>query len=88
MRQLRQQAPGIVIDVVASDALSDLRLREADIAVRHLRPDQPGRSLCIKAALPRLKVAGDWQAPVARNAHEWWWISVPGPEARRWPWAR
>jgi len=41
VRQLRQQAPGIVIDVVASDALSDLRRREADIAVRHLRPDQP-----------------------------------------------
>ena len=39
--QLRQQAPGIVIDVVASDALSDLRRREADIAVRHVRPDQP-----------------------------------------------
>ncbi len=39
--RLRQQAPGIVIDLVASDALSDLRRREADIAVRHLRPDQP-----------------------------------------------
>lgn len=39
--RLRRQAPGIVIDVVASDALSDLRRREADIAVRHLRPDQP-----------------------------------------------
>ena len=38
------------------------------------RLDLPGRSLCIKAALPRLKVAGDWQAPVARNAHEWDWI--------------
>jgi len=39
--RLRQQAPGIVIDVVASDALSDLRRREADIAIRHVRPDQP-----------------------------------------------
>jgi DNA-binding transcriptional LysR family regulator len=39
--RLRQQAPGIVIDLVASDALSDLRRREADIAVRHLRPEQP-----------------------------------------------
>lgn len=38
------------------------------------RLDLPGRSLCIKAALPKLKVAGDWQAPVARNAHEWDWI--------------
>lgn len=39
--RLREQAPGIVIDLVASDTLSDLRRREADIAVRHLRPDQP-----------------------------------------------
>ena len=39
--RLREQAPGIVIDVVASDALSDLRRREADIAIRHVRPDQP-----------------------------------------------
>lgn len=41
LHRLRQQAPGIVIDLVASDALSDLRRREADIAVRHVRPDQP-----------------------------------------------
>ncbi len=41
LRRLREQAPGIVIDLVALDALSDLRQREADIAVRHVRPDQP-----------------------------------------------
>lgn len=41
LARLRRQAPGIVVDVVTSDALSDLRRREADIAVRHVRPDQP-----------------------------------------------
>ena len=41
LARLRQQAPGIVIDVVTSDALSDLQRREADIAVRHVRPQQP-----------------------------------------------
>lgn len=41
LAQLREQAPGIAIEVVTSDALSDLRRREADIAVRHVRPDQP-----------------------------------------------
>jgi len=41
LSRLRQHAPGIVIDVVTSDALSDLRRREADIAIRHVRPDQP-----------------------------------------------
>jgi DNA-binding transcriptional LysR family regulator len=39
--RLRQEAPGIVVEVIASDALSDLRRREADIAIRHVRPDQP-----------------------------------------------
>ncbi|PCH72809.1 MAG: LysR family transcriptional regulator [Rhodobacteraceae bacterium] len=39
--QLRKVAPGIVIEVVASNAIRDLRRREADIAIRHVRPDQP-----------------------------------------------
>jgi DNA-binding transcriptional LysR family regulator len=38
---LKRQLPGIAIDVVTSDALSDLQRREADIAVRHVRPEQP-----------------------------------------------
>jgi len=38
------------------------------------RVDLPGRSLCVKRALPRLKVAADWQAPVSRNAYEWAWL--------------
>ena len=41
LARLREQAPGIVVEVVATDTLSDLRRREADIAVRHVRPEQP-----------------------------------------------
>jgi DNA-binding transcriptional LysR family regulator len=41
VRQLREQAPGITIEVIASDALSDLQRREADIAIRHVKPEQP-----------------------------------------------
>ncbi|MCZ4257367.1 LysR family transcriptional regulator [Sulfitobacter sp. G21635-S1] len=37
---LRHTAPGITVEVVASNALSDLRRREADIAIRHVRPTQ------------------------------------------------
>ena len=33
-----------------------------------------GRTICIKRALPRLKVAAEWYAPVSRNATEWAWI--------------
>ncbi len=39
--RLRHQAPCLAITVVATDALSDLRRREADIAIRHLRPTEP-----------------------------------------------
>ena len=38
------------------------------------RVDLPGRSLCVKRALPRLKVEVDWEAPVSRNAFEWAWL--------------
>lgn len=41
VRQLREQEPGIAIDVIASDAVSDLLRREADIAIRHVKPEQP-----------------------------------------------
>ena len=43
-----------------------------------------GRSFCVKRALPRLRVAADWRAPVERNAEEAAWIrEVAGfmPEA-------
>ena len=38
------------------------------------RVDLPERSLCIKRALSKLKVAADWEAPVSRNAYEWAWM--------------
>jgi hypothetical protein len=38
------------------------------------RVDLPGRSLCVKRALPKLKVAADWHAPVSRNTYEWQWL--------------
>lgn len=39
--ELRQLAPQVRIRVLASNALSDLQRREADIAVRHVAPTQP-----------------------------------------------
>ena len=41
IRRLKDKAPGIQIEIVASNELSDLRRREADIAIRHVRPEQP-----------------------------------------------
>lgn len=39
--ELRQTAPGIFLEVLAENDISDLQRREADIAVRHVRPEQP-----------------------------------------------
>jgi DNA-binding transcriptional LysR family regulator len=41
LKRLRAAAPGIAIDVVASDQMRDLQRREADIALRNTRPEQP-----------------------------------------------
>lgn len=41
LARLRQQEPGIEIDVIATSATRDLRRREADIAVRNFRPVEP-----------------------------------------------
>ena len=41
IRALRRSEPGITIEIVASNAVSDLRRREADIAIRHGRPTDP-----------------------------------------------
>lgn len=40
------------------------------------RVDLPGRSLCIKRALAKLRVAAEWHAPVARNRAEWAWFET------------
>ncbi|MBN1152857.1 MAG: phosphotransferase [Dehalococcoidia bacterium] len=36
----------------------------------------PGRSLCIKRALHRLKVKADWFVPVERNLYEWLYLEI------------
>ncbi len=42
------------------------------------RIDLAGGPVCVKRALPRLKVAADWRAPVERNAYEFAWMRVAG----------
>jgi tRNA A-37 threonylcarbamoyl transferase component Bud32 len=39
------------------------------------RVDTPGGALCVKRALPTLRVAARWEAPVSRNANEWAWLN-------------
>jgi Ser/Thr protein kinase RdoA (MazF antagonist) len=42
------------------------------------RVDLPGRQLCIKRALEKLKVADDWFAPISRNVSEVAWLQIAG----------
>lgn len=41
VRAMRAREPGIVVEIVATNALSDLRRREADIAIRNAEPTDP-----------------------------------------------
>ena len=41
LQRLRDVAPLLDIDVVAANDIRDLQRREADIAIRHIRPEQP-----------------------------------------------
>lgn len=67
VRQLREAEPAIVIEVISSNGFSDLLRREADIAIRHVPPEQPeliGRKLRDTQAC--FYAAHDW---VARHGH-------------------
>lgn len=41
LKALRAKHPGVNVELIASNANSDLTRHDADIAVRHVRPDQP-----------------------------------------------
>ncbi len=72
-----------------SDALRRMELVGAHIQPRFsplaggvssdiYRVELPSGVICVKRALPKLKVAADWQAPVERNRWEVDWLRVAG----------
>jgi DNA-binding transcriptional LysR family regulator len=61
--RLQREVPQVTISIVSTNALSDLRRREADIALRHLRPTEPeliGRLVCEYPA--HFYASDDWIA--------------------------
>ena len=61
VRRLHEQEPGIVVEVIPSNAYSDLLRREADIAVRHAKPEQPELiARLIREAAARFYASEDW----------------------------
>lgn len=41
LRRIRELAPQLEVELVAANDIRDLNRREADIAIRHMRPEQP-----------------------------------------------
>lgn len=61
LRILSDAAPQLHVDLVADDSLRDLQKREADIAIRHVRPDQPELiARLVREANARLYAASDY----------------------------
>jgi DNA-binding transcriptional LysR family regulator len=59
--RLRAVAPGLKIDLMAANSLSDLLRREADIALRHVRPRDPGLiARLLREDGARIYAATDW----------------------------
>jgi aminoglycoside phosphotransferase (APT) family kinase protein len=65
------------------DFLRELGMGDSAVAARPLTGgvssdiwlvDTPDRRLCIKRALPALRVAADWQAPIERSTYEYAWM--------------
>lgn len=63
--RIRAAAPQLAIAIVASNDLSDLHRREADIAIRHVQPDRPGLvGRHIRDTQAHFYASDDW---IARN---------------------
>ena len=61
VQRLRTQEPGIAVEVISSNALSDLLRREADIAVRHVKPEQPDLiARLVREAQASFYASQDW----------------------------
>jgi DNA-binding transcriptional LysR family regulator len=90
VRQLREQEPGIAIEVISSNALSDLLRREADIAIRHVKPEQPDLiARLIREAAANFYASEDWvkvhghpRTPQKRPICP---LSAPIAQASTWP---
>ena len=83
---LRARHPGIEVEVIASNALQDLRRREADIAIRNARPAQGdliARRLAetpahLYAAPALIARQGPLDSPAALERADWLWLDDPG----------
>ena len=64
--------------LVSADRHIDLLPLAGGVSSDVYRADLPAGPVCVKRALPRLKVAAEWHAPVERNHWEVEWMRVAG----------
>ena len=60
------------------EAAAPLRLTrlEGGVSSDVWRAELPDRTICIKRALPKLRVPQDWFAPIERNVFEYRWLET------------
>lgn len=86
IERLRRTASGLTVDLIAKNSAADLRRREADIAIRNFRPDQPELiARKIKDVTARLYVSQRYLEAFGRpltleTLHEADFISLWSPE--------
>ncbi len=66
------------MEIVSADQPVELTPLAGGVSSDIFRADLPSGVVCVKRALPRLKVAADWQVPVERNRSEVEWMRVAG----------
>lgn len=75
---MRERCEALVCELGIADA-SEVRSVEpltGGVASDIAKVNLGNLIICVKFALPKLKVAADWQAPVHRNAAEYAWLKV------------
>lgn len=77
---LRARVARLVVDLELGrvEELREVRALGGGVASDIARVALGDRALCVKFALPKLKVAADWHAPVHRSRAEYAWLSVAG----------
>lgn len=66
--------------LLAADEPAALTALAGGVSCDLWKVEMPGRTICVKIALARLKVAGEWLAPVSRNHVECEWLRYAGLE--------
>ena len=76
--QLEQRCRALVAELglARAEDVKDVVPLTGGVASAIAMVDLGVRKVCVKFALPKLKVAADWQAPVHRNAAEYAWLKV------------